>query len=241
MDVIRKMAVNFSLSGFREYGTSLEKINSELSSKLLYINKTGEKLRFLAYLKDIAEKEYQNHAPKCKNPNSCGTNEYLENCLYAIQQEYDDYYEISGGISTVEKPAMQFFEKGQYFDAYTSIREIIGKAKKSIVIVDGYVSEKTLVMLPSKAPNISLNILTSQKCKSPEFDRAIELFNKQYSNLNVYYSKDYHDRFLVIDNSEFYHFGASLKDAGNQVFMFSEIQDKEITDLIIKRLQEELK
>ena len=30
-----------------------------------------------------------------------------------------------------------------------------------------------------------------------------------------------HDRFLIIDEKEIYHLGASLKDLGNKVFAFS--------------------
>ncbi len=36
-------------------------------------------------------------------------------------------------------------------------------------------------------------------------------------------SKDFHDRFLILDSSEIYHIGASLKDLGNKVFAFNKM------------------
>ncbi|HNP19987.1 MAG TPA: hypothetical protein PKL31_16230 [Fulvivirga sp.] len=240
MDVIKRTADQFS-DEFREYGSSLEKIDGELSSKLLYINKTGEKLRFLSYLNDIAEKKYKEHAPKCKDPETCGTNRYLENCLYAIRQQYDDYLEIEGASTFVEKPAMKFFNQGQYFDAFSAIKEIISNASISIILIDGYVDSNTLSLLPAKSPDVKMQILTTKKWDSPDFKRAVELYNKQYQNLQIFYSKDYHDRFLIIDNKDFYHFGASLKDAGNKAFMFSKIEDFEIQNLLMARLRKELK
>ena len=104
MDVIKRMAKEFSYD-LQSFGYTLEKFDSELSSKLIYITKNSEKLRFLSYLRDIAETAYKEHAPKCTNPKNCGTNQSLENALYAITQQYDEYFEIEGGVNLNEKPA----------------------------------------------------------------------------------------------------------------------------------------
>lgn len=207
---------------------SLEKFDSELHSKLIYINKTAEKLRFLSYLKDIIETKYQQHAKVCQNPGNCGENKSNEIALYSIQQQYDDYYETIGGYSASEKPAMNFFSEGQYFDAFTSIKECIKEAKSSIVLIDGYVNQNTLLFFPGIAPSIKLRILTKSKSINQTLMRAIELFNKQYSNLKVHTSENYHDRFLIIDDRAFYHIGASIKDAGSKTFMYSKIEDSDI-------------
>jgi hypothetical protein len=227
MDVIKKMAKDFS-HNLTSFGYTLEKFDSELNSKLLYITKASEKLRFLSYLRDIAETQYQEHAPKCPDPKNCGTNQSLENALYAINQQYDEYIEIEGGVSNSEKPAMKFFTDGQYFDAFSSIKEIIKEAENSIVLVDGYVNTDTLAFFPSKEPKILLRILTSKNSINDEFKRAIELYNKQYMNLKIERSDNFHDRFLVIDDKQFYHIGASLKDAGNKTFMFTKVEDEDI-------------
>lgn len=238
MDVIKEMAKRFS-SSIRMNTLSLEKFDSELNSKLIYINKNTEKLRFLSYLKDIVETNYQEHAKVCRNPDTCGENKSNEIALYSIQQQYDDYYQIEGGYPTSEKPAMNFFADGQYFDAFTSIKECVKEAKTSIVLIDGYIDANTLAFFPGKEPSIKLRLLTKAKCVDNSLQRAAELYNKQYDNLKIATSENYHDRFLILDDKVFYHIGASIKDAGKKTFMFSKIEDSDIMNLIRNKLQSE--
>jgi hypothetical protein len=238
MDVIKRMAKEFSYD-LQSFGYTLEKFDSELSSKLIYITKNSEKLRFLSYLRDIAETKYKEHAPKCTNPKNCGTNQSLENALYAINQQYDEYFEIEGGVNLNEKPAMSFFTEGQYFDAFSAIKELIKKAENSIVLIDGYVSADTLAFFPGKEPKIKLRILTGKKSINTEFQRAVDLYNKQYENLQTETTKNFHDRFLILDDKTFYHIGASIKDAGNKTFMYTQIEDENIMDTIRKKINKE--
>lgn len=232
------MAKSFSY-GMRLNSSTLERFDGELNSKLIYINKNAEKLRFLSYLKDIVETSYQKHAKVCKNPETCGENKSNEIALYSIQQQYDDYYSIEGGYSNSEKPAMNFFSEGQYFDAFTSIKECIREAKYSIVLIDGYIDENMLAFFPAKEPSIKLRILTKLKSNNSSLERAVELYNKQYGNLKISTSENYHDRFLIIDDKVFYHIGASIKDAGNKTFMYSKIEDSDIMHLIRTKLNNE--
>jgi hypothetical protein len=134
---------------------------------------------------------------------------------------------------------MQFFSKGQYFDAFTALKECIKEAKSSIVLIDGYVDEKTLAFFPGKEPSIKLRILTKARSYNSGLERAIELYNKQYGNLEVKVSENYHDRFLILDDKTFYHIGASIKDAGKKIFMFSRIEDAEIMDIIRNKFNNE--
>ncbi len=235
MDPIKKMAVEFC-HNLRTKGNTLEKADSEINSKLIYINKVGEKLRFLSYIRDIAETAYKAHAPKCGNPETCGENQAYENILYATNQQYDDYFETEGGIPTKERPSMQFFSEGQYFDAFSAIKEIIKEAQQTIVLIDGYVNSDTLVFFPSKSPSINLRILTDKKSIDADFQRAVDLYNKQYENLKVNSTKNYHDRFLLLDDKSFYHIGASIKDAGNKSFMFTKIEDENLIEIIRKKV-----
>jgi hypothetical protein len=238
MDVIREMAKRFS-QGLRMHTNSLEAFDGELNSKLIYINKTSEKLRYLSYLKDFIETMYQKHAKVCTNPDNCSENKAYEIALYSINQQYEVYYESFGGTDISEKPAMKFFKEGQYFDAFTAIKECIKEAKSSIVLIDGYVDANTLAFFPSKEPAIKLTIITKQKSVNEAFQRVIELYNKQYENLKIHISENYHDRFLIIDDKIFYHIGASIKDAGNKTFMFSKIEDEDIMNLIRNKLKSE--
>jgi len=112
-----------------------------------------------------------------------------------------------------------FFD-GQIFDAYIFVIDLIKSAKKSIVLIDNYVDDSTL-MLFTKNQTISITLFTHTLSKQLQLD--IEKYNKQYKNLEVKITKKFHDRFIIIDESSIYHIGASIKDLGTKVFAFSKI------------------
>ena len=117
-----------------------------------------------------------------------------------------------------------FFE-GQIYDAYSLIIDIIQKAKHKILIIDNYIDASILKMLSKKNRNVEVIILTLQITSLNKLD--INKFNKQYPTLKVAYTNKFHDRFIVIDNKELYHIGASLKDLGKKCFAISRIEDNE--------------
>lgn len=237
MDVLKDLAMQFPRrENLIRYRPSLERFDSELNDALYTIRKDDEKLRFLGYLKDLYETSYQEHAKLCKDPVTCSLHKSHEIGLYSINQQYDVLFEELGGINTRERPAMQYFTEGQYFDAYNALRECVKPARKSIILIDGYVSADTIAFFPTKEPAIKLRILTSQKCLNEPFNLAVKVYNKQYTNLIVNTSEKYHDRFLIIDEADYYHIGASIKDAGNKNFMFSKIEDGSIKETVFKFL-----
>ena len=59
----------------------------------------------------------------------------------------------------------------------------------------------------------------------------IAMFNMQYGGLSVRTSKNFHDRFLIIDDKELYLIGASLKDLGWKCFAFTKLAAAEIPSL----------
>ena len=85
-------------------------------------------------------------------------------------------------------------------------------------------------MLQKKNKEVEVVILTSQNSNLTKLD--IQKFNKQYQTLKIAKTDKFHDRFIVIDNKELYHVGASLKDLGKKCFAISKIDDKEF----IKRM-----
>lgn len=121
--------------------------------------------------------------------------------------------------NTLEKK-QGIFHDGQIFDAYIFINNILKSTKKEVILIDNYVDE-TILSLFSKYPKVSFTILTKAISRSLKLD--IEKYNKQYNNLEVKLSSNYHDSFLVIDNKDIYHIGASLKDLGKKVFAFSKL------------------
>jgi len=92
--------------------------------------------------------------------------------------------------------------------------------KKEIVLIDNFIDETVLVLF-SKYPKLNFTIITKNISKQLKLD--IDKYNQQYKNLEVKISTKYHDRFLLIDNKEAYHIGASLKDLGKKVFAFSKM------------------
>ena len=119
---------------------------------------------------------------------------------------------------------MVFFD-GQIFDAYNLIIDFIKRAKRKILIIDNYIDDSILKMLTKKNSNVNVVIITSEKSNIQKID--IQKFNKEYSTLEVMRTTKFHDRFIIIDNKELYHIGASLKDLGKKCFAISKIEDRE--------------
>ena len=152
------------------------------------------------------------------------------------QLEADDKFRKI--FSQLEQPrpdkAVIFF-KGQMWDATNCIEEIISKAEKSVILIDGYVDRKTLDLLSRKKAGIPVGIHTSEKnCNLTE--KEISDFSNQYGPLMIRTTDEFHDRFLILDNKELYHIGASIKDAGKKAFEISLNEDDEILKGILSRL-----
>ena len=131
-----------------------------------------------------------------------------------------------------EEFTQKIFFDGQIYDSYSLIIDIIKTAQNKILIIDNYIDDSILKMLSKKNTNVEVVILTSQNCNLNKLD--IQKFNKQYPTLKISYTNKFHDRFIVIDNKELYHCGASLKDLGKKCFAISKILDEEYVRKIIK-------
>jgi len=131
-------------------------------------------------------------------------------------------------------PKQGIFFEGQIFDAYILIQKIVNIAKTSIILVDNYVNEDTLQLFSKRNKNISCNIYTSKITQSLLF--ILEKYNTQYQKISLHKFKNSHDRFLIIDKTIIYHFGASLKDLGKKWFAFSklDIDNTKILDRLTK-------
>ncbi len=126
----------------------------------------------------------------------------------------------------------KIFFNGQIYDAYSLMIDIIKSAKTKILMIDNYIDDSILKMLSKKNKNVEVVILTSQNCNLNKLD--ISKFNKQYPSLKISYTNKFHDRFIVIDNKELYHSGASLKDLGKKCFAISKIEDAEYVEKMSK-------
>ena len=128
-----------------------------------------------------------------------------------------------------KKPNQGIFFNNQIFDAYTFSSDLIKTAKKSVVLIDNYIDETTLLQLSKRNAKVTCVIYTEKITDQLKLD--LEKHNAQYSSIEIRPLKNTHDRFLIIDNKELYHLGASLKDLGKRWFAFSKMNDflKEVT------------
>ena len=133
-----------------------------------------------------------------------------------------------------KKKAILFF-KGQMFDAFSCIADLVGTATDEIILIDGYVDTETLDLLSKKKETVKVEIYTFRnKCRLTATEIAD--FNKQYTGLTVQYTTEFHDRFMILDKKTLYHIGASIKDAGKKAFEISLIDDEKQVLEILKRL-----
>jgi len=139
--------------------------------------------------------------------------------------------EINLHLKTQELPNQGIFFDGQIFDAYVFVAEIIKKANSEIILIDNYVDETVLILLAKRKKNVITTIYTKTISKQLQLD--VEKHNSQYSNITLKTFAHSHDRFLIIDNKELYHLGASLKDLGKKWFAFSRM-DSLVEEVLMK-------
>jgi len=120
------------------------------------------------------------------------------------------------------KPEQGIFFDGQVFDAYLYVSDLIKSAKSSIVLIDNYVDESTLTLLSKRRKGCSATIYTHTLKQQLQLD--LQKHNAQYPPIEIKVFKQSHDRFLILDDKEVYHIGASLKDLGKKMFAFSKFE-----------------
>jgi hypothetical protein len=127
-------------------------------------------------------------------------------------------------------PTQGIFFDGQVFDAYALSSRIIRSAYKRIVLIDNYIDESTLVHLSKKRQGVQVLLLTKTTNKQLQLD--LQKANEQYGGFELKSFHKSHDRFLIIDDQEVYHLGASLKDLGKRWFAFSKLDKSSIDGLL---------
>ncbi len=157
--------------------------------------------------------------------------ERLTNMEYKLLEHDRKFDIVFDRLQHEENIKQKIFFQGQIYDAYSLIIDIIKKANKKILIIDNYIDDSVLKMLAKKKSHTEVVILTSNNSNIQNID--IQKFNKEYPTLKVAKANKFHDRFIVIDNKEMYHLGASIKDLGKKCFAINKIEDMEIIEKII--------
>ena len=153
----------------------------------------------------------------------------LEHTVAGHSQKLDFF------VRTALPPVEGVFFNGQIFDAYKFASDLIKSARHSLVLIDNYVDETTLLLLSKRNEGVSATIYTSRISKQLQLD--LEKHNAQYPPVQIRTYQDSHDRFLLIDDTDVYHIGASLKDLGKKMFAFSRMYES--AEFIWKLLRKE--
>ena len=124
-------------------------------------------------------------------------------------------------VRTSLPPVEGIFFDGQIFDAYAFATNLIKSAKNSLILIDNYIDESTLLMLSKRTTGVDATIYTQRI--TPQLQLDLTRHNNQYPPINIRTYRQAHDRFLIIDQSDVYHIGASLKDLGKKLFAFSKM------------------
>ena len=124
-------------------------------------------------------------------------------------------------VRTSLPPVEGIFFDGQIFDAYAFATNLIKSAKNSLILIDNYIDESTLLMLSKRTTGVDATIYTQRI--TPQLQLDLTRHNNQYPPINIRTYRQAHDRFLIIDQSDVYHIGASLKDLRKKLFAFSKM------------------
>ena len=156
--------------------------------------------------------------------------ERLTNIEYKLLEHDKKFNVLFNKLQKDNSFNQKIFFQGQIWDSYSLIVDIIKKANSKITIIDNYIDDSILKMLSKKKNNVEVVILTSEKSNILKLD--VQKFNKEYPTLKLAKTNKFHDRFIIIDNEELYHLGASIKDLGKKCFGINKIEDKIILEQI---------
>ena len=158
------------------------------------------------------------------------TNENYIRLINKVESLDERVSNIENNYKPQEFKNSQLFFDGQLYDAYTLIQSLFEKANNEIIIIDNYVDRTILDRLVVKNNNVQVIIYTSTNSRLLGTD--INTFNSQYGGLDVRYTTNVHDRYIIIDQNKIYHLGHSIKDLGKKIFSISESDSNLISKLL---------
>ena len=171
---------------------------------------------------------------------------YLGNNEYRLSNVETRVLEHDNEIKLIQETLNKFEEKenineiyfkGQIYDAYSKIKDIMFEAKNEVIIIDSYGDKTILDMI--KNINSKVILITSKKSKLTNLD--ISKYNEQYNNLKVIYDNSYHDRYFILDRKKIYHCGTSINYAGNKTFSINILEDKVVKNSLINEILKSIK
>jgi len=147
----------------------------------------------------------------------------MEKRQFALESKtMENFEKVFQALEAAEPPNQGIFYNGQVHDAHAFVSELIRKAKKSLVLIDNYIDDSVLTLLTKRKKGVTASIYTQSISKQLTLD--LDKHNAQYPPIEIHNFKDAHDRFLILDERDIYHIGASLKDLGKKWFAFSKFE-----------------
>ena len=143
----------------------------------------------------------------------------LENEVFVLKSQMGEMKALIKDDSI--KPSKKIFYDGQTYDAYVFVNDLLKSARSEVVLIDNYIDD-TVFTLFSRYTNLKIKIYTQTITKQLKLD--YQKYKAQYQNVELKEFKNAHDRFMILDNKEVYHIGASLKDLGKKWFAFSKFE-----------------
>ena len=161
-----------------------------------------------------------------------------------IKQQVNDLTVVVKDFTDPNIKKDYLFYNGQTVEADIAYSEIYSYAKKTITIIDNYISLKTLVLLKAVKPNVKVTIF-SDNVNHGLHQTELDDFKREYPNVDITLKTSggiYHDRYIFIDhgtkNEKIFHCGGSSKDAGKRVTSITKVEDVILYQNIISSLQD---
>jgi len=159
----------------------------------------------------------------------------LENRMGNVEEEVK---ELNNELDIIknnkkEERVEKLFFNGEEYDAFSFLSNLVNKANNKIILIDNYIDVGTLDILSHKKSSVDVEIVTVHNYLTQS---AMNNFVKQYGNLHIKYNTNFHDRFLIIDNTYLYLIGASIKDAGKKIFSINEMHDIDNLNFLLQKI-----
>ncbi|MDP1814273.1 MAG: hypothetical protein Q8K92_07455 [Leadbetterella sp.] len=199
--------------------------------------------KYLANLVNVNTQLYGDFVPSSPLPRNSGDIYIGEFHFNFLKNDIQYLLEISEANSCIDTLDLKLttegiYFSGQTFDAFSKVTELLKGANYEIILIDGYLNDQFIDIFTIVNASVKIKILTKLNSHNPAVNLKIEKFNEQFLHrqikIEMRENPDFHDRFLILDKKEYYHFGASLKDAGKKGFMFSKIEEQIIQQSLLK-------
>ena len=215
--------------GNRRVKRNINIYNLDMIISVGYRVNSVEGIKFRRWANKIL-KEYLLTGYVINKERSLVTNENYVRLINKVESLDERVSNIENNYKPKEFENSQLFFDGQIYDAYTLIQSLFETANNEIIIIDNYVDRTILDRLVVKNRNVQVIIYTSINTRL--LGRDINTFNSQYGGLDVRYTTNVHDRYIIIDQNKIYHLGHSIKDLGKKIFSISESDSNLISKLI---------